>query len=252
MPVITAAMDFARTMSQVRTRQALADALEEACQRVGMRYFALSHHVDFTADTGLRLHNYPDGWEQWYDANRLGITDPVHRASHHAIGGFYWRDIPDLIPLLPSDALLLERGRRVGLGEGITVPAHIPGEAKGSCSFVAAKGETPPESILLWAQSVGGLAFGGARKILRGRKRPLARVSERQRECIALAGRGMTNKQIARMLGIGEQTVVEHFRAARARLEVNSRTELVISLLVSGELCIDDLTIVLPSRARKR
>ncbi len=220
---------------------------------MGMRYFALSHHVDFASEPrGLRLHNYPDGWEQWYDANRLGISDPIHRASHHIAQGFYWRDIPDLIPLLPSDNRLLERGRRIGLGEGVTVPVHVPGEARGSCTFVAAVGATPPEMILPCAQSVGLFAFEGARRLLRGKSKPPVRLSERQRDCIALAGCGKNNAQIARMLGIGEQTVIEHFRAARARLDVGTRTELVVRALAEGLLCMDDMAIALPRRVARR
>lgn len=251
MPAFAATMDFARRVSEIRTRDALADALEETCSRLGMRYFALSHHVDFAAEPmGLRLHNYPDGWEQWYDANRLGITDPIHRASHRIARGFFWRDLPKLIPLLPSDRRLIERGRRIGLGEGVTIPAHVPGEARGSCTLVAAVGEMPPETILPCAQSIGLFAFEGVRLLLRGKAKPPILVSERQRDCIALAGRGMSNVQIARLLGIGEQTVIEHFRAARARLGVRTRTELVVSLLAQGTLCIDDVTIALPRRRR--
>lgn len=250
MPVFAATLDFANAMPRIRTRKALSDALQEASSRMGMRFFALSHHVDFAASPGLRIHNYPDGWEEWYDANRLGITDPVHRASRSRLQAFHWRDIPNLIPLLPSDTRLLERGRRVGLGEGVTVPANLPGEARGSCSFVAGIGETPPEIVLHWAQSIGTMAFEVARAIMNRRQHPQARVSERQRQCIALAGRGKSNKEIARLLDIGEQTVIEHFRAARARLNVGSRIELVICLLARGELCIDDVTIALPPSGR--
>ncbi len=244
-------MDFARSVSEVRTRDALADALEETCARLGMRYFALSHHVDFAADPkGLRLHNYPDGWEQWYDANRLGISDPIHRASHRIAHGFYWRDVPKLIPLLPSDLSLLAQGRRIGLGEGVTIPVHMPGEARGSCTFVAALGDMPNETILPCAQSIGALAFESVRRLLRSKSKPPVIVSERQRDCIALAGRGMNNAAIAQLLGIGEQTVIEHFRAARARLDVGTRTELVICLLANGQLCIDDVAVVLPPPRR--
>jgi LuxR family quorum-sensing system transcriptional regulator CciR len=250
MPAFAAAIEFARTMSEIRSRQALSDALQEASSRMGMRFFALSHHVDFATAPGLRIHNYPDGWEQWYDANRLGITDPVHRTSQTIMRAFHWREMSDLITLFPSDRRLLERGRRMGLGEGVTVPAHLPGHARGSCTFVAAAGEALTEAVPHWAQSIGAMASEAARKILRGKQQPQVRVSERQRECIALAGRGLSNKEIAETLGIGEQTVLEHLRTARAKLEVGTRVELVISLLVRGELCLDDLIIALPKRGR--
>jgi len=242
MSAFRAASDFARTISGVRTREGLSDALAEASGRMGIRYFALSHHVDFSREPlGMRLHNYPDGWQEYYDANGLGLSDPIHRASHFTAGGFLWRDVPRIISLQPSDLKLLERGRMIGLGDGVTVPAHVPGEARGSCTFAAEAGKNLPGDVLPWAQAVGLFAFEGARRLVRQRRPERVRVSERQRDCIALAGRGLSNKQIARLLGIGYETVLEHFREARARLDAANRTELVVLLLADGQLCIDDV-----------
>lgn len=242
MSAFHAVREFASIAASIRTREGLKDALIEACDRMGIRYFALSHHLDFSQEPlGLRLHNYPDGWEEWYDANGLGLSDPIHRASHFTAGGFLWRDVPRIISLLPSDLRLLERGRMIGLGDGVTVPAHVPGEARGSCTFAAAAGRELPDDVLPWAQAVGLFAFERARRIVRQRRAEPLSVSERQRDCIALAGRGFSNKQIARMLGIGYQTVLEHFREARARLDAKNRTELVVILLAHGHLCIDDV-----------
>ena len=240
---LAAAMEFARSVAAVRSLDDLNDALAQMCDHMGIRYFALSHHVDFTsAPRAVRLHNYPDGWEEWYDTNRLSLSDPIHRASHFTAQGFYWSEVSQLVPLSRSDQWLLGRGRRAGLGDGVTIPAHVPGEAKGSCSFVAALGTPLPEDILPWAQAIGMFAFEGARRLARrGGGNVIPRVSERQRQCIALAGRGFSNRRIAQALGIGEQTVIEHLREARARRGVGTRTELVISLLVEGELCLDDV-----------
>lgn len=246
MDLWSAAADFARSSPGIGSKDALRKALIETCERAGVRYFALSHHVDFAAaPSALRLHNYPEGWEGWYDANRHGLTDPIHRASHFTAQGFYWRDLREIIPINRSDMRLLSLGREIGLGDGVTIPAHVPGEARGSCSFVAAEGAMLPDDALVWAQIVGLFAFEGARRLQRrsrGEKKP--RVSERQRQCAALAGGGLTDRSIAGKLGIGIQSVIEHLREARARFGVSTRTELVVSLLAAGELCFDDF----PSR----
>jgi LuxR family quorum-sensing system transcriptional regulator CciR len=243
MDTLSAATAFARSISSVVSKEGLGNALAEACTRAGIRYFALSHHVDFaTTPQALRLHNYPNGWEEWYDANRLGLSDPIHRASQSTACGFYWRDVQRLIPMNRKDHKVLGLGQEVGLGEGVTIPAHVPGEARGSCSFVTASGEPLPENALLWAQMIGMFAFEGARLLhRRSSGQPRLGVSERQRQCIALAGRGLTDQSIARTLGIGVQSVMEHMREARARLGVGTRTELVVSLLAANELCFDDL-----------
>lgn len=242
MEKLSAAAELASRISTVVTRTALCDGLAEACEWLGVRYFALSHHVDFAAaPKALRLHNYPAGWEDWYDANRLGLSDPIHRASHRRAQGFFWREVPELIPMNRSDQILLDLGKEIGLGDGVTIPVHVPGEATGSCSFVCATGVPLPCDALLWAQAIGAAAFEGARRLQRqSRRQPRPPVSERQRQCVALAGRGMSNGRIAKVLGIGEHTVVEYFREARARFGVRTRTQLVVKLLHGGELCFHD------------
>lgn len=53
----------------------------------------------------------------------------------------------------------------------------------------------------------------------------LARLSERQRQCLELVVQGLTSKQIARQLGLSPSTVDNHIQTAIDRLEVNSRAE---------------------------
>jgi hypothetical protein len=38
------------------------------------------------------------------------------------------------------DEELLKLGKQIGLGDGVTIPVHVPGEAHGSISFVAKAG----------------------------------------------------------------------------------------------------------------
>ncbi|KHK89127.1 hypothetical protein LK12_22245 [Novosphingobium malaysiense] len=243
MYIASVAAEFARSLSAVRSPGDLKDALVQACGEMGLGYFALSHHVDFArSPDAMRIHNYPETWEDWYLANRLGLCDPIHRASHVVARGFYWHEVPRLIPLNRHDYHVLEKGRHAGLGDGVTVPAHVPGEARGSCTFVVPRGAELPEDVLPWAQIVGMGAFEGARNLRRSTDRhDRPRVSERQRQCIALAGRGLSDRSIAQRLGIGVQTVMEYMRDARARLGASNRTQLVVCLLAAGELCIDDL-----------
>lgn len=242
MPRLAAAAELARRISGVATRKALDDTLAETSEWLGARYFALSQHVDFAASPkALRLHNYPSGWQDWYDAQTLGLSDPIHRASHRTARGFFWREVGDLIAMSRCDEDLLDLGKEIGLGDGVTIPVNVPGEARGSVSFVAAPGTILPDDALICAHAIGVHAFEGARRLHRGfdpRRRPP--ISLRQRQCIALAARGMSNRKIAITLGISEQTVMEYLREARGRLGVRTRTELVVDLLDGGELCFSD------------
>lgn len=67
------------------------------------------------------------------------------------------------------------------------------------------------------------------------------RLSEREQEVLQLAARGLSNKEIARELGVGLRTVHTHFRRVFDKLGVASRTEAVVYALRRGWLHLEDL-----------
>jgi DNA-binding CsgD family transcriptional regulator len=62
---------------------------------------------------------------------------------------------------------------------------------------------------------------------LRPEPRPVVRLADRQRECLALAARGLTNAEIAIRLGLNINTVNVHMRRAYRRLEALDRPHAV-------------------------
>jgi DNA-binding NarL/FixJ family response regulator len=64
-----------------------------------------------------------------------------------------------------------------------------------------------------------------ARTVLHARRSPArADLTEREQEVLALVGRGLANKQIARALGIREGTVKAHLTSVFQRIGVRDRT----------------------------
>lgn len=229
---------FVRDVRELETEEALAGAIADISRELGFRYFALTHHVDVRrSSAAIRIHNYPDGWAEWFDEQSLGATDPVHRASNVTSVGFAWSKLPDMIALTPGDRRVLELARSQGIGEGFTVPAHVPGEAHGSCSFACVSGERFADEHLALLQLVGAFAFEAARRMRRSRflGRPVE-LTERQRECVIWAARGKSDWEIARILGISEQTVIEHLKHARERYGVGRRTLLAVHALFDGTI----------------
>ena len=243
----------AMTMRLVRIIEAtgnaddLAAAMTAATTEMGFEHFALSHHVDIVAASGsaIRLHNYPVQWADYYDGNVLGVTDPVHRASHVTSMGFLWSRMPDMIPLTAGDHRMLALGREQGVGDGFTVPANVLGESRGSCSFACQVGRPVPVAMLPSAQLVGNFAFEAARRLWTQRGHRLALslpiLTDRQRDCVLWVARGKGDWEISRILGVSEETIARHIKQACERYGVNKRTSLVIRTLFDGTLTFTDI-----------
>ena len=229
---------FVRDVRQVQDEDELAQALSEITSQLGFRYFALTHHVDVRrSNAAIRLHNYPAGWAEWFDEQSLGNSDPVHRASNITSVGFAWSALAEMIPLSRQDRRILDLARREGIGDGFTVPAHVPGEAHGSCSFACVTGEPLPSDHLPLLQLAGAFAFEAARRIRRTRFAPAAvALTDRQRECVMWAARGKSDWEIARVLGVSEATVGEHLRHAFERYGVGKRTLVAVHALFDGTI----------------
>lgn len=229
---------FVRDVRELETEEALAGALADVSSDLGFRYFALTHHVDVRrSSAAIRIHNYPEGWAEWFDEQSLGKTDPVHRASNITSVGFSWSKLPEMIALTADDRRVLDLARRQGIGEGFTVPAHVPGEAHGSCSFACVTGERFVDEHLALLQLVGAYAFEAARRM---RRRQVSdgpvQLTDRQRECVMWAARGKSDWEIARVLGVSEATVGEHLRHAYERYGVGKRTLVTVHALFDGTI----------------
>jgi LuxR family quorum-sensing system transcriptional regulator CciR len=229
-----------------KSADALGDALDEISALLGFDYFALTHHVDVAREpaSSIRVTNYPSGWAEYYDANALGVSDPVHRASHLTSFGFSWSELDRLIPLTANDRQMLERGRAEGIGDGFTVPANVPGEARGSCSFANPAGRPIDPDALPLAQLVGAYAFEGARRLWSMRKGMLDQppvLTDRQRDCVYWVARGKSDWEISVILGVCEETVTMHLKHARERYGVQKRTPLVIHALHDGAFTFSDV-----------
>lgn len=212
---------------------------------MGFRYFALTHHIDVRRTTlpAVRLHNYPQAWADYFDTHGLGARDPVHRASHLTGIGFSWSQLPEMIELTPADHRVLELAREAGIGDGYTVPANIPGERHGSCSFATDMTRPLRPMMLPLAQLTGAFAFECARRLIgwRGQQKGPVMLTSRQRECVIWTARGKSDLETGIILGVSRETVRQHVSEACNRYGVSKRTLLVIRTLFDGTISFSDI-----------
>ncbi len=127
----------------VKNEGALADLLQEICAPRSRDFFCAEPSCRFLAhpQRGVRIHNYPE--ELGTLVRRAGSgpdrPDPPARASgrrRHFCGTMRrpWA------PPRPEDERVRGEARRHGLADGLTMPAHLPGDAHGSVSFARREG----------------------------------------------------------------------------------------------------------------
>jgi LuxR family quorum-sensing system transcriptional regulator CciR len=227
----------------------VACIVDDMAQILGFEYFALRHHAKAPSHYLLHISNYPDSWKERFTLRTYLSDDPAVAACQNAIVGFLWSDIDRLITLNERQKAFLAESRNAGLGEGFTVPIHLPGECAGSCDFVTIPEKSISASMLPAAQYAGCLAFDTARRLARNGwkqsgsepKQPVPRLSTRQLDCLVLAAQGKSDMDTGQLLGISNQTVHQHIETAKLRYGVATRTQLIVHALFDTQLAYEDV-----------
>lgn len=240
--VIATAQQFALAVEAAASIGELGRLVDAITREMGFRYFALTHHVDMwrAPHPAIRIHNYPPDWEAFFDAEGLGRSDPVHRASHLRNLGFPWAMLRELIDLTRRDEDILLRSKRAGLADGYTVPAHLPGEAEGSCSFATVHGRSYRVEWIPLAQYVGTAAFEAARRLSGMRRTDLdrPRLSDTRRPVPAGGGGDVQARPLAVAHG-RELTQTRPCSAVSSRqraAELTARHQALPAITVGGKL----------------
>ena len=238
------AQEFGASLFDIETANELKDALRQASKRMGFDHFALSLEARTSddADNQMLLHDYPDEWAKVYTSFDLAGRDPVRRACDKAFGGFTWEAIGQLIPMTRGDRQMLAVGRECGIGDGFTIPRHLPRMARGTFTFAVAPDRRLPHRWLVAAEYLGTLALTSALHIS-GMAQPVAlpRLSDRQRECLLWVARGKTAAETAIILGISTETVIQHLKMARERYEVHCSQSLILAAMFDGLIGFGDV-----------
>ena len=241
---------FVQEANRVADMASLKGLLEGTIKELGFDYFALVHHVDLSRRPTdyVRLVDYPQAWVELSLKHAYYSDDPIHAASQKSVTPFLWTDVPRLISLTPRQEEILFKAKRAGVGEGVTVPVNIPGDFSGSCSFSMRSGRSIPLPSLPSAQYLGCFAFQAARRVVQmhSTSRPVIeeaqqRLSPRQLDCVILAGRGKSDRDVGQLLGISGQTVHQHIEEAKRRYHVATRQQLIVRALFDSQITFADL-----------
>lgn len=238
---------FVRDVRAAPTLTDIGLVLKAATRQFNFDHFALAQQTSANRLGTLRLSDFPDAWVERLTGHGLVANDPVLLACERQVTPFAWSHLPGLLPMTRRHHDFMAQARAAGLGEGYTVPIHIPGQASGLVSFVVADGAALPADSLPAAQYLACFAFEAARRLRladadQGSGATAAqRLTQRQLDCLVLAARGKSNWVAGQLLGLSAGTVHKYLEAAKQRYGVSSRTELVVRALFDGQLSFADV-----------
>jgi len=210
---------------------ALKALLADVAHELGFDCFALVAAVSLqrTSPYICRIDSYPEAWTARLIGERLYVDDPILHACRHLAWGFSWDDVPCFFVLKPRHRAILAAASRCGLRQGFTVPANIPFEPSGSCTFALRR----PGPIAEWrrqaAELIGMTAIRTARRI-HGWHRfpPQTHFSRREQEVLEWLAAGKSNTDIATILGVSIETVKTYVKAILDKLGAVDRTRAAV------------------------
>jgi LuxR family quorum-sensing system transcriptional regulator CciR len=242
--------EFVSQANRVNDMNGLRSLLEDTVKSLGFDYFALLHHVDLSrrAADYVRLVQYPQAWKEKSVSQGYYSDDPILAVAQKSVTPFLWTDVPRMLPLTQRQEEILNNAHLSGMGDGVTVPINIPGEFSGSCSFCMRMGRDIPLASLPTAQYLGCFAFQAARRVVDTQvaskpaiEEAQQRLSPRQLDCVILAGRGKSDRDVGQLLGISGQTVHQHMEEAKRRFNVATRQQLIVRALFDSQITFADL-----------
>lgn len=224
----------------------LRDLLQDLIQGLDVDHYLFASHVDFGKPPpgAVAIGNYPKEWVARAREKGEWRSDPILAACEKTSAGFVWSDLPKLVPLSPQQKQFVDAGRRFGLGDGFSVPNHVPGELPGSCHFAVSPGKSILERDIAFLQTIATFGYEAARRLSRGLSGPEvydAPLTERQRDCVLLSAKGKSDATIAQLLGLRPRTVNEYIEGAKRRFCVATRQQLIVRALYSSQITFGEV-----------
>lgn len=176
----------------------------------------------------------------WFEQGYYRI-DPTQRLASQTSTPFFWDLDPtsetDVRTFLTDDVepvlrFLRDRGQTTG----VTVPIHMPGGGYATVTAICGAGDLDFGRDTNGIANLGLIAnifherayanFGSDAHRVRA-----ASLTKRERECLRHCAEGHSAKEISRIIGRSEPTVVMHLTAAAKKLGARNRTQAVVRAL---------------------
>jgi LuxR family quorum sensing-dependent transcriptional regulator len=183
------------------------------------------------------LH-WPQALKDFYISSNQVQTDPIIETLRRRQSPFTWSDMrADRTFAQAGTRLLQLLAEEYGLTEGLIVPFSHGSGRFGIVSLAGNNTKTLPGSLPILCLLSMALYYRMRYLAPRlGFAVPPLGMSQRELECIGLVASGLTDRSIAKQLGISFATAHDYVEAAKSKLKARTRAEAVARAMTLGLL----------------
>ena len=177
---------------------------------------------------------WPDDWTRFYLSQRQHERDPIVSGVEFYDVAFTWTEMRrDKRFTMAHD--VLDRAREHGWNDGLVAPIPLGGARYGLVSLAGRGIELSGSDK--GVMSLMCIAFHQRVRVLAQRDgfpAPPLGLTERERECLQLIARGLSDRAIGEALGIAEVTARSYFEAAKTKLKARTRPQTIAKAVSWG------------------
>jgi DNA-binding CsgD family transcriptional regulator len=210
----------------------LADAFASVVAQLGMTASVSGMLTGPRAIANRPIHfrNWDPKWLELYDSQGFLAYDPLIRWPMVSGAAGSWTEIYAKFPARDPGHGILAAARKFNYHEGFVTPVRTLDGSTGLVSVGGGRRAPFDRRERLYLEAVSTCVLRQAEDLLGAEQPeiPASKLTQRERECVALLRQGMTDAEIAKTMGIAPGTVRDYIDQARAKLGARNRTQLAV------------------------
>jgi len=187
-------------------------------------------------DTIMR-HSGPEGWMERYFERGYVTRDPIVLQSAQSSVPYMWKEVLSNPAYGADQRRIVHEATEFGMKEGLVIPILT---LRYGMTLVGVAGARKSLSTRERAELQLAAIYTHSRirelSPTKGRLREVPALTPRERECLAWAAAGKSDREIGDILSISERTAYGHMERVRRKYGVASRHQAIVLGLRSGAI----------------
>lgn len=184
----------------------------------------------------LEFGNFLDEHKNIYRSEQEAIIDPCRHIALKFSGAVRWRTTFQTAKGI-KEREFINKLREWGIKDGISIPIHGPNGPMAIFNFAAMRPLELSHDDEEFLQLIAILALQRIKQYIAKecvKRSNIARLTEREIECLTWVLEGKTNWEIGVLMGVAARTVQFHLANCQLKLNANNRIQAAVKALMFG------------------